>query len=189
MEGDYYKTEESVAEYIEMAKDVNGKRVISELQKELPENTTLLELGSGPGTDWNLLNELYNVVGSDNSKEFIKHLKLKNPEGTFIELDAVSLKTNLKFNGIYSNKVMHHLQDDEFVTSIKKQSEILEDNGIICHSFWKGDGSEIFKGMFINYHNEIALKQSFEKDFEIISIQEYQEFEPDDSILLVAKKK
>lgn len=189
MKGDYYKTKESVEEYIQLAKDVNGKKLIDKLQHFLPPHSSLLELGSGPGTDWRLLAELYDVIGSDNSTEFIKHLKDNNFTGEFLELDAITLNTDRMFDGIYSNKVMIHLKDEELTASIKKQSQILHPNGIICHSFWKGQGSERFKGLFVNYQDEKSLQALFENDFEILSIESYAEFEADDSLLFIGKKK
>ena len=74
MEGEYYKTKESVDEYIRLAKDVNGGELIEQLKEVLPPNSMLLEIGSGPGTDWRILNKTYNVIGSDNSTKFLNHL-------------------------------------------------------------------------------------------------------------------
>lgn len=189
MKGEYYKTKESVDEYINLAKDVNGKQLIEKLEQVLPPNSVLLEIGSGPGTDWKILNKTFHVIGSDNSTEFLNHLVSKNPNGEFLELDAITLLTDKKFDGIYSNKVMHHLTDNELADSIKRQYEILNPNGIICHSFWKGEGSEIFKGLFVNYHNEVNLKEFHKAYFEILSIENYKEFEDEDSLLLLGRKK
>ena len=186
---EYYKTKESVKEYIELAKDVNGSELINELRKVLAENSLLLEIGSGPGTDWNLLSKHFKVIGSDFSNEFINHLQNKYRDGEFLELDASTLKTDKKFDGIYSNKVLHHLKDDELTRSVARQAEILKKAGVICHSFWKGEGSETFKGMFVNYHTESQLREFFEPLFEIISISPYEEFETGDSLLLIAKRK
>ncbi|MGB0525459.1 MAG: class I SAM-dependent methyltransferase, partial [Flammeovirgaceae bacterium] len=159
---DYYKTKESVEEYIQLAKDVNGSELIEKLKHFLPLNASLLELGTGPGTDWNILINDYSVVGSDNSLAFLNHLMAANPAGRFIELDAVTLNTDEKFDGIYSNKVLHHLQDSELNDSVLRQAELLNPNGIICHSFWKGEGTEIFKGLFVNYHTKQSLQDVFE---------------------------
>tara|TARA_R110001583_G_scaffold10417_12_gene47951 strand:- start:10386 stop:10973 length:588 start_codon:yes stop_codon:yes gene_type:complete len=189
MNGEYYKTKESVEEYIELAKDVNGAELIDKLKQVLPLKSNLLEIGSGPGTDWEILKEFYNVTGSDNSSEFLNHLKARHPKGLFLDLDAITVDTSKNFDGIYSNKVMQHLKDNELKDSIKRQSEILNTNGIICHSFWKGEGSENFKGLYVNYHDEEKLKSFFESHFEILSIISYQEFEEDDSILLIGMRK
>ena len=189
MEGEYYKTKESVNEYIQLAKDVNGLQLIEKLKQVLQPNSVLLEIGSGPGTDWKILNKSYNVIGSDNSIEFLNHLITENPNGEFLELDAITLKTDKKFDGIYSNKVMHHLKDNELTNSAIRQYEILNINGVICHSFWKGKGSEIFKDLFVNYHSELNLKKVYADYFEIISIESYNEFEDGDSLLFIARKK
>jgi SAM-dependent methyltransferase len=189
MKGEYYKTKASVEEYINLAKDVSGKQLIEKLKLVLPFNSDLLEIGSGPGTDWKILNNFYNIIGSDNSIEFLNHLIVQHPSGEFLELDAVTLVTDNVFDGIYSNKVMHHLKDDALVDSARRQYEILRSNGIICHSFWKGEGSEIFKGLFVNYHDEQNLREVYKPYFKILSIESYREFEDGDSLLLIARKK
>ncbi len=189
MSTNYYKTKESVEEYISLSQDVNGGELIKKLKNFLPSNSTLLEIGSGPGTDWRILNKDFKVTGSDSSKDFLSHLKSKNPNGTFIELDAVTLNSPETFDGIYSNKVLHHLDDNELIDSIKKQFDIVNSDGIICHSFWKGEGSEVFKGMFVNYHTEAELKELFEPYFDILLLESYAEFEEGDSLLLIGKKK
>ena len=189
MKGEYYKTKESVEEYISLAKDASGKPLIDKLEKELATNSVLLEIGSGPGTDWKILNQSYEVSGSDNSKEFLNHLLAAYPDGEFLELDAVTLATNKKFDGIYSNKVLHHLTDSELAESIKRQFKILNPQGIVCHSFWKGEGSETFKGLFVNYHNEEGLIELFGELFDNILIEEYMEFEDNDSLLFIGNKK
>ncbi len=189
MESGYYKTKESVEEYIRLAKDFNGKQLIEKLEQVLAPESTLLEIGSGPGTDWRILDKSYRVTGSDSSIEFLNHLRNENPGRTFLELDATSLQTPEKFDGIYSNKVLHHLNDYELADSIKRQYEVLNTQGVICHSFWKGEGSEIFKGLFVKYHSEKSLKETFGPHFKILSIESYAEFEQGDSLLLLGIKK
>lgn len=189
MKEDYYNTKESAKEYIKLAEGYSGIELIEKLEQVLPADSLMLEIGSGPGTDWKILNRSYSVIGSDYSTVFLEYLIADNPQGEFIKLDAVTLETNKKFDAIYSNKVLHHLQDSELTNSIKRQYEILNNNGIICHSFWKGAGSEIFKGLFVNYHKENNLKEFYSEYFEIISIESYKEFDEGDSLLLIAKKK
>jgi len=189
MTKEYYKSKESVEEYIELAKDVNGKQLIEKLKQFLPSNSVVLEIGSGPGTDWKILNESYKVIGSDFSTEFLNYLISNNPKGEFLKLDAITLKTDRKFDGIYSNKVLHHLKDNELKESVLRQYKILNSNGIICHSFWNGKGTEIFNTLFVNYQNKMSLRKIYQEHFEILSIQEYKEFSNIDSLLLIARKK
>lgn len=189
MKNNYYQTKESVEEYIRLAKDVDGRLLIEKLREILPSDSALLEIGSGPGSDWKILSESYSVTGSDYSTEFLEHLTAHYPEGQFLELDAITLKTRKQFDGIYSNKVMHHLQDNELVDSVQRQHAILNSNGIICHSFWAGEGSEIFKGLFVNYHTKATLIQVFQPFFEVLVLEAYKEFEAGDSLLFIGKKK
>jgi ubiquinone/menaquinone biosynthesis C-methylase UbiE len=189
MKGDYYQTKESVTEYIKLAEGYHGGQLIKKFREFLSDNSHLLEIGSGPGTDWKMLTEYFKVVGSDYSVEFLKRLMANHPNEEFLELDAISLATDKVFDGIYSNKVLHHLKDEEITASIKRQHEILNAGGVICHSFWKGEGSEYFNGLFVNYHSAEDLVSLFKDYFEILVIEDYKEFDADDSILLIGKKK
>lgn len=189
MEEDYYHTKTSVKEYIAAAEGIDGSEHINRLKEFLPMGSKVLELGTGPGKDWVILQNSYSVLGSDYSKEFLTYLSATYPEGRFIELDAATLNLDDQFNGVYSNKVLHHLKDSELRASIKRQCELLEPEGVVCHSFWKGEGSEVFKGLFVNYHTAFELKELFGIHYEILLLESYAEFEDGDSILLIAKKK
>ena len=189
MSTEYYHTPESVAEYIQMAKDVNGQELIDRLKTHLPEGSTVLELGSGPGTDWEILAKDYTVTGSDLSEEFLKHLRTAFPQGNFLHLDASTPEIDHTFGAIYSNKVLHHLTNEALLHSAERQAAILEPGGIISHSFWKGTGDEVFKGMYVNYHDETSLERIFTPHFNILSLTDYAEFETGDSIQLLAKKR
>lgn len=184
----FYNTAASVKAYIQMAEGHDGREHIAKLKILLPKGSTVLELGSGPGTDWKNLSANYQTTGSDYSPEFIKHLRSMAPEGTFLQLDAATLGTNQTFDAIYSNKVLHHLSDEAIVRSFSRQYQLLNSGGLICHSFWKGEGSETFKGLFVNYHNKDGLHSLIANRFEVLSLESYQEFETSDSLLLVAKK-
>jgi len=189
MNGEYYKTKESVDEYIKLAEEYDGRALIDKLRDFLPANSYLLEIGSGPGTDWKILNDFFNVVGSDYSAEFLKRLNAGAPKGDFLDLDAVTLTTRKKFDGIYSNKVLHHLTDIELVASIKRQCAILNPGGVICHSFWRGEGTESYKGLFVNYHSNEGIESLFADYFAVVFLENYKEFDDNDSILIIGRKK
>ena len=188
MEEKYYHTQESVNEYIKLSKGVNGSELIEKLKRFLPKKSKVLELGSGPGTDYALLNQDYQVIGSDYSEEFIHHLNSTYPSGEFIKLNAATLDTQELFDGIYANKVLHHLTDEELKSSVQHQHRTLNSRGIICLSFWKGEGTEEFKGMYVNYHTEEELRALFSTQFEILLLEPYKEFEEGDSLLLIGRK-
>jgi hypothetical protein len=65
----------------------------------------------------------------------------------------------------------------------------LESDGIICHSFWRGDNVEKYDGLIFTYYSEEQLRTSVEEYFDIIQVQKYQEMEVNDSLLIIARKK
>ena len=129
------------------------------------------------------------MTGSDLSIEFLKRLRIRFPQGDFLKLDASSLETEFHFDAIYSNKVLQHLTDEELEESIINQIKILNPEGLICHSFWKGNGTEDFNGMFVNNQTKDTLTTFFTKHFDILHLSSYKEFEEGDSLLLIARKK
>jgi len=185
----YYHSKESVDEYIKMAQGHDGRLIIKKLREYLPAGSKVLEIGSGPGTDWQILTKDYHVVGSDQSPEFIKHLTASNPMGEFLELDAETLETSLRFDAIYSNKVLHHLEDEALQNSVFSQYEILNPGAIICHTFWHGQDTEIYNDLFVNYHTDKGIISLFGSYFDHLLIRFYKEFEKGDSFLYIGRKK
>ena len=186
----YYHTKESFEEYIRLAEGYSGEKLIEKLIKFLPLKSKILELGSGPGKDWNILsNKGFDVVGTDYSEEFVKYLASAFPRGEFLQLDASKLEIEDSFDSIYSNKVLHHLSDEQLKNSFNRQYKLLNSAGIICHSFWKGKGDEEFKGMYVNYHSKKEIEKLITPNFEILILEEYKEFEEGDSLFLIGRKK
>ena len=161
--------------------------------KYLPRNSSVLEIGMGPGTDLLILEKYYkdqgHVTGSDYSKIFIDRYRKQHPDSDLIVLNAITLKTDQKFQGLYSNKVLIHLTREELKQSIKRQADILEPEGIICHSFWRGDKEENYDGLLFIYYTAKQLQKLFEDSFDIIKIEKYKEMESYDSLYIIARKK
>jgi len=184
----YYLTKQTVNEYIKMAKGFDGRDLIEKLKGFLPEHSSVLELGSGPGVDLEILSETYDVTGSDFSQHFLDFISSKLPEVGLLLLNAVTLNTQKNFDCIYSNKMLQHLTNDALQLSIKKQSSILNNGGIVCHSFWKGEECYEMKNALFNHHLEEDLDEFFSPHFEILLLEAYEEMEEDDSILFIGKK-
>ncbi len=184
----YYHSKESVEQYISMTKGMNGMMLIIELEKHLKPGASILEFGTGPGNDYDILSHNYKITGSDLSEEFLSRLKHRFPQGEFLKLNAAKFETTKKYDAIYSNKVLHHLSNEELKRSILSQHESLDSDGIVCHSFWKGNGTENYNGLFVNNHTEETLRQHFSHKFDIIDMIPYKEFENDDSLILLARK-
>ncbi len=185
----FFDTEKGVDEYVKMAEGFDGAELIKILQNFLPEKSSVLELGMGPGKDLDMLSKTYTVTGSDNSQIFLDRYKKQNPDADLLELDAVTLSTNRTFDCLYSNKVLHHLTTDDMKISLKKQKELLNPNGILFHSFWKGNKTENIEGLLFVYYELDTLRELFETDFEILELKVYTEDQKDDSIYAVLKKK
>lgn len=171
----FYSNEKNVRDYIEMAEGYDGKYLIKELKKYLPKGSSVLELGMGPGKDLDLLKKDFNVTGSDYSQVFLDLYREKN-KNTDIEillLDARTLDTSQKFDCIFSNKVLYHLTEEELKASLERQWELLNEDGILLHSFWKGEEKEEQHGLTFVYYTEEKLRTMIDHKYEILEIKTY----------------
>lgn len=187
----FYDSKENVFEYVQMCASYNGENLYSALAENLPEQSRLLELGSGPGIDIEQLKKRYQVTGSDLSEVFLGVCREKHPSIPFLSIDVKSIAKNLKgqsqFDCIYSNKVLHHLTEQELVLSLIQQKSLLTGNGLIAHSFWLGKGSEEKYGLLFNYYQQDELIALIGKYFEVVSELLYQEFDTNDSLFIIAR--
>ena len=184
----FFDTEKGVDEYIKMADGYDGAKLIKILQEYLPNKSTILELGMGPGKDLDILKKTFTITGSDNSQVFLDRYKKNNPEADLLKLDAITLDTERTFDGIYSNKVLHHLPRKDLKKSFQRQVEIINPNGIIFHSFWKGDKDEKYDGMLFARYQIEGLKEIIGESFDILEMNAYTEIEKEDSIYVVLSK-
>jgi trans-aconitate methyltransferase len=185
----FYDDEKTARQYIEMAKGYDGAELIEALHAHVPKGATVLELGMGPGVDLDILRASYTVTGSDTSQFFLDEYTARHPEADLIQLDAQQLDTDRTWNCVFSNKVLHHLDDVELANSIERQCKILNENGCIMHSFWRGTDVEEHHGLRFHNRTEDDVRAAFEKAFNILEITTYSEMDPDDSIYVIAKKK
>jgi len=185
----FFDNNDNVQEYIKMAEGYDGSDLIRVLRKYLPEGSTLLELGMGPGKDLDILKESFVVTGSDNSSVFVDLYQKKNPAVDVMVLDAITIDTEKKFDCIYSNKVLVHLERNELIQSLQRQKEVLKKNGLLFHSFWYGDKREEHHGLLFNYYTENGLKEIIGIEFDIIEMEKYSEIEEGDSKYVILRKK
>lgn len=185
----FYEKEEKVNQYIDMAKGYDGKEIIEKLKNFAKPPKSVLELGMGPGVDLKLLQSAgFQVTGSDYSKLFVARFLETDPKADVLQLDAIHINTERKFDVIYSNKVLHHLTLTELEKSTLRQADVLNDNGIVCHTFWHGDDSYEMEGLDFQEYRIEQLKDIFEMNYEILHAEIYTEMEKDDSILIIGKK-
>eukprot|EP01064_Diplonema_japonicum_P030752 TRINITY_DN5308_c0_g1_i1.p1 TRINITY_DN5308_c0_g1~~TRINITY_DN5308_c0_g1_i1.p1 ORF type:complete len:203 (+),score=71.70 TRINITY_DN5308_c0_g1_i1:43-609(+) len=186
---DTYETPEGVQEYIEMCKGSDFSEYKDVLLKHIPAGSRLLEVGMGPGNDYAWMSKVYKSTGSDYSEEFLKRAQERFPEAQFLQLDARTLDTRLSFDAIFSCKVYQHYDLQETKAALQRQHEVLGSSGVVAHAFWTGAGvSETHKGMTFYYHTKEDLVAAVAENFLVLEAITYEEFEPNDSVLIIAKK-
>jgi SAM-dependent methyltransferase len=185
----YFDNDENVQKYIEMAEGVDGRFLVDVLKNHLKENATVLELGMGPGKDLKLLGEHFKVTGSDSSTLFLDRYRQENPDADLMTLDAVTMETERRFDGLYSNKVLIHLTRAKLEESLRQQARVLNPGGLALHSFWYGEGEDEFSGLKFVYYTEESLSQVIGDEYEIVELARYEEAEAGDSLYLILKKR
>jgi trans-aconitate methyltransferase len=183
----FYDDEETALQYISMAEGYDGRELIEILRSNLPDGASILELGMGPGVDLNILKKHFLVTGSDLSQFFLDRFLDSYPDSDLVRLDAVELRTDRFFDCIYSNKVLHHLTNGDLVKSIRRQTEILSEDGLVMHSFWRGEGVEEHQGLRFVYQTEDNIRAIFGGSFSTVDTGIYSEMEADDSLYVLAR--
>ncbi len=182
----FYDDEKTAREYIAMAEGYDGRDLIKILRRHVPQGACVLESGMGPGTDLNILKRHFQATGSDISRFFLERYRDSDPDADLIRLDAVTLDTERSFDCIYSNKVLHHLTNEELTQSLCRQKAILSSMGFIMHSFWRGTGIEEHHGLKFVNQTEASLRSIVSKVFDIVDIVVYKEMKNEDSIYVLA---
>ncbi|MFC1961079.1 class I SAM-dependent methyltransferase [Chloroflexota bacterium] len=188
----YYDDAKNVEEYIQMAEGYDGQLLIDILRGHLADESTVLELGMGPGKDLLLLAEHFTVTGSDRSPVFVERFRKAQPNADVIQLDALTmagLPAERQFDGIYSNKVLYHLTPDQLTAAFPRQAAALKPGGIALHSFWAGEGEEDMHGLHFAYYTADTLRAAVGREYEVLRLDTYAEMDPDDSLVIVLKKR
>jgi cyclopropane fatty-acyl-phospholipid synthase-like methyltransferase len=184
----YFDDEANVEAYIKMAEGYDGRHLIDVLKEHLPEGSSVLELGIGPGVDLLLLSKYYQVTGSDNSTIFLDRFKKQQPSADLVKLDAASINIDRAFDCIYSSKVLHHLSRQELKASFLQQSTKLNGRGLVMHSFWRGEQEESYDGLRFVYYTEDSIQDSIGPDYEILDVENYTEMDLNDSFYILLRK-
>jgi SAM-dependent methyltransferase len=189
MEQDYYQNPANVENYCKFTPAHDGGLLVDALSAWLTEGASVLELGIGPGKDFKLLSQRYNATGSDFSAAFLDRYRAADPSAELLQLDARTLDTERSFDAIYTNKVLIHMSPEELQQSFARQHDRLNDDGVILHSFWYGEGQQEFDGLTLVRHNEADLEAMLDGAFDILAMERHAKMEEGDSIYVVARKK
>ncbi|MFW2405230.1 MAG: class I SAM-dependent methyltransferase [Gammaproteobacteria bacterium] len=184
----YYDDKKNVESYIKFTPSHDGSMLVDKLVEALPEGSRVLEIGIGPGKDFDLLARHFDVVGSDYSEEFLRLYRLRNDSAHLLHLDARTLETDQKFDAIFSNKALIHLTRDELSASFSRQREVLNAGGLMLHSFWYGREEQEYGDLRLFQHTEQELETMLEGDFEILDIGRHAKMADGDSVYVLARK-
>jgi len=185
----FYDDPKNAAGYIKMCEGYDAGPQLQTLYNALPDGSKLLEIGSGPGNDLALLAQHYNVTGSDFSVEFVKHLATRFPKLPILKIDAKSLIKSDTYDAIYSNKVLHHLDDTGLAKSFAAQARMLNDGGLVYHLIWQiiDEMPDMGDLPFIA-RNEAQVADLMRPEFEIVNVEPFTEFSDNDSLAILARK-
>ena len=183
----FYETEKGVEDYIKLADGYDGAELIEWLSSYLPKNSSVLELGMGPGKDLDILLKTYRATGSDYSQLFVDRYLKQHGDADVLQLNAVTLDTPRRFDAIYSNKVLQHLSMDDCRKSLAAQHQVLNEGGIVLHALWYGNDYEEHAGMGFQQYTQESFSELLEGRFEILETKIFTEMEKDDSIAFVLK--
>lgn len=189
MDANYYENEQNVANYIKFTPAHDGALLVDVLGEHLEQESSMLELGMGPGKDYKLLSERFRVTGSDFSRVFLERYRKHDSSADLLHLDARTLETDRTFDAIFSNKALIHMSRVELQKSFARQHALLNDQGLILHSFWYGEGESDFNDLTLVYHNENDLAEMLERSFDIVALERHAKMSEGDSIYVLARKK
>jgi cyclopropane fatty-acyl-phospholipid synthase-like methyltransferase len=188
MEKNFYEDAANIEHYSQFTPAEDGSLLVEALQAWLPEGSSVLELGIGPGKDFKLLSQRYKATGSDFSNAFLERYRAMDAAADLLQLDARTLDTDRRFDAIYSNKVLIHCSTEELQQSFARQHEVLNDNGVMLHSFWYGEGTQEFGELTLVRRNERELKALLEGSFELLALEKHAKMTEGDSLYVVARK-
>ncbi len=185
----YYENKEKVGKYINFTPSDDGAMLVDMLVGTLPAGATILELGIGPGKDFDRLSQHFTVTGSDSSHEFLRLFREQHEHADVLYLDAITLEIERTFDCIFSNKVLIHLPQHDLSKSLTRQNEVLNSHGLVLHSFWYGSGEAEFNGLKFFYYNEQEIETLMSEYFDILDIGRHAKMAADDSVYVLARKK
>lgn len=176
--------------YNKNAKDWSGNHIFGKNSfreklikkfKKLLSNGKILEIGCGPGLDAkNLIENGFEYVGIDNSKEFIKLAKKNNPKAKFIKMSAEKLFfLKNTFDGFWSSATLLHIKKNKIIKTLEKIKKICKPGAIGLITLKQGvsEGEEKETGRWFAFYTKNEFEEILEKTgFEIIEVDIFKDW-------------
>lgn len=142
----------------------------------LPDGATVLEIGSGPGTDADRLESRgLRVLRSDATRAFADRLRALGRDVLDLDVRRDPLPTGL--DGVFANAVLLHLDRDELADALRRLRDAMVPAGILACTVKEGDGEEwhdrkLGLPRHFVYWREAPLRAALEAaGFEVLSIE------------------
>jgi|GEM_PF-5416262 len=133
----WYQNATTVQTYIQYSEGVYCPQLVKTIYEHIPVYSCILELGAGSGNEADILCISYRIHISDVSSHFLKHLRKRFYYLPVHYLDCRNMLNSVHYDAIYSNKVLHYLNDAQLRYSIKQQMRVLHSHGLLIHTFWE----------------------------------------------------
>ncbi|GIQ83715.1 hypothetical protein KIPB_005073 [Kipferlia bialata] len=190
----FFEDQTNVDKYIASCEGCDGYHLVDTLVSECKVQgvdtaaSSVLELGSGPGTDGKYLSSFFkDTLLSDHSSLFVKRLQSLGLSAVTVDASDINLPPASR-DVVFSNKVLQHLDFPSFRASFQSQHRLLKEGGLACHSLWYGTDSMMTGTLLHQYHTEETLATAIKGLFTVVSMHRYEEFEPEDSMVVVLKR-
>ena len=136
----------------------------------LPENSKVLDLGCGPGTDSKILIDRgLQITGIDLSDELIRIAADTNPTGSFVQGNMLDLPFGShQFDGLFAKASLLHLPKEDVAQALQEIVKVVKPGGIIHIAIKGGDGERIVKEDKFGYEFERFFSFWKIEDFEIL---------------------
>ncbi len=161
-------------------KEASGefKEWINSFTSHLPENGTILELGSATGRDARYFaSKGYKVTCTDIIPEALEKLSQEGFETSEFDFrNEPKEEWNNHFDGFFANAVLLHAPKDVFEKAVANVSKVLKKDGVAGFSLKTGDGEEVTEEKmdaprYFNYHNKEDITELLSGlPFETVSI-------------------
>ena len=143
----------------------------------LPPRAVVLEVGSGPGRDADLLEASgFQVRRTDATTAFVERMKARGVRAD--QLDLLTDDLGGPLAAVYANAVFLHLTDVELATVLVKVAKAMQPQGLLAFTVKEGDGAawtsaKVGKTRFFQYWREPALRQLLDDTgWDVISVDQ-----------------
>lgn len=184
MDNEYKKIEEWYSNNAENY--ANKSAVLLHTQLEyfislLPKKGRILDIGSGPGHDTEYFAKKgFHSIGIDFSYKMIQFARKNRTEGTFKQMDMMSIgKKYVKnyFNGIWASSSLTHLKKADILPALKQIRDVVIPGGPIVIILKKRRKKKIKKGkiIFNEFYKKDIREYAKKSGLYIVRIDDFSE--------------